>query len=184
MDLRSCPLLVLLLCSCAIRSLHPAVPEGGDGVDTSVFEGAWKLVEIIDEDLATALLIDVAVGEPGELILSVRSGTQVVSRQGRVAELDGMVVLSIQDDAGTWNIVKIDLGTSDQTMTVFALDAEVLSQARDAGVLAAVQPGMSFRDGELEIQEDQADLAEFLRENPHSFSLQIASLRRVVNGSP
>ncbi len=184
MNRRIFPLLFLVSCSCTIRSLHPAMPEGGSSADAAMLLGPWEVTEVINEGLPASPVVDVAAGVPGELILSMSSGTQTVSRRGYLANLDGVMVLSIQEDNGSWNIVKLEVDQDGQTMAVFGLDAEVLIQARDAGGLAAVQPGLAFGDEEMEIQEEQADLARFLREQPNAFGLQMASLRRVVDGTP
>ncbi len=97
------PFLFLVSCSCAVRSLHPAISEGGSGADPAMLLGSWEITEVIDQVLAALPVIGVVVGKPGELILSMRSGTQTVTRQGRLADLDGMIVLSIQTTASTWN---------------------------------------------------------------------------------
>ena len=178
MKSRLLPLLFLIACSCTIRSLHPAVPENGTATDTLILEGSWEVTEMIEQNLSAFPVIDVAAGEPGELILSMSSGTTTVSRRGLLADLNGMMVLSIQSEAGKWNIVRLDLLQAGQAMAVFGLDAELLSQARDAGDLEAAQPGMYFDEGEIEIRENQAGLASFLRDHPDAFDLQIASLRR------
>ncbi len=175
-------LLLLALCSCTIWSLHPATPEGSTGAGPGILEGSWEVTEIVDQALSAFPVIEVAPGDPGELTLTMRGGAQEMARRAILVDLDGMRILSIQSDTGNWNIVKIELDQGDQVMRIFALDAEALIQARDAGELAVTDPGISFDGAEIEIRENQADLARFLRENPDSFVLQVASLRRMGGG--
>lgn len=174
-------LVPLALVACSVSSRNPVQASSGETPDPAALLGTWELVELVDDSLELGNRVEISEGSHGDLVLTIGSGAEPLTRIALLAETGNLGVLSVQNK-DLWYILGLDLDQNGQQLTVHALSLEAVQQAVEAGDLNGDTAEFSFDQQVIQLTDTSADLATFLAANPQIFAMNVATLERASGG--